>query len=94
MQQRFQESMELFFHSVTLQAQDRKSGGIPDVDSYISLRRDTSGCKPSLALIEYCYNLDIPDEVMEHPVMASLHQSTNDVVAWANVCLFELLHQF
>ena len=47
--------MDFFFQSVTQQAQDRASGVIPDLESYIALRRDTSGCKPCWALIECDY---------------------------------------
>lgn len=51
-QQRFTETMDFFFQSVTQQATDRAAGVIPDLESYIALRRDTSGCKPCWALIE------------------------------------------
>jgi hypothetical protein len=51
-QRRFIETMDLFFQSVTQQALDRATGVIPDLESYIALRRDTSGCKPCWALIE------------------------------------------
>ena len=51
-QQRFLETFDFFFQSVTQQAVDRASGCIPDLESYIALRRDTSGCKPCWALIE------------------------------------------
>jgi hypothetical protein len=51
-QQRFIETMDFFFQAVTQQASDRASGVIPDLESYIALRRDTSGCKPCWALIE------------------------------------------
>lgn len=30
-------------------------------------------------------NLDIPDEVMEHPVVRSLGEAANDLVTWSNV---------
>ncbi|KAF8800611.1 terpenoid synthase [Phlegmacium glaucopus] len=83
-QQRFIETMDFFFQSVTQQALDRASGVIPDLESYIALRRDTSGCKPCWALIEYANNLDIPDEVMEHPLLVSLGEATNDLVTWSN----------
>ena len=85
MQQRFQETMDFFFQAVTRQAHDREIGVVPDLDSYIWLRRDTSGCKPCWALIEYAYNLRIPDEVMEHPIIVSLGEATNDLVTWSNV---------
>ncbi|KAJ7666107.1 isoprenoid synthase domain-containing protein [Mycena polygramma] len=83
-QQRFIETFDFFFQSVTQQAQDRTAGAIPDLESYIALRRDTSGCKPSFVLIEYANNLDIPDEVMEHPLVASLGEAANDLVTWSN----------
>lgn len=51
-QQRFIETIDLFFQAVTQQASDRDAGIVPDLESYIALRRDTSGCKPSWALIE------------------------------------------
>ncbi|KAG6828179.1 hypothetical protein H0H92_008910 [Tricholoma furcatifolium] len=83
-QQRFIETFDFFFQSVTQQAIDRANGVIPDLESYIALRRDTSGCKPCWALIEYANNLDIPDEVMEHPTIVSLGEAANDLVTWSN----------
>lgn len=101
-QQRFIETFDFFFQSVTQQAHDRATGAIPDLESYISLRRDTSGCKPCWALIECesilfaaiigsnfvhidANNLNIPDEVMEHPLIRSLGEAANDLVTWSNV---------
>lgn len=77
--------MELFFQAVQQQALDRANGTIPDLESYIALRRDTSGCKSSWVLIEYAHHLDIPDDVMDHPVIRSLGDATNDLVTWSNV---------
>jgi Terpene synthase family 2, C-terminal metal binding len=84
-QQRFIETFGFFFQAVTQQAKDRHSKDIPDLESYISLRRDTSGCKPCWALIEYANNLDIPDEVMDHPLIRGLGEAANDFVSWSNV---------
>ncbi|KAF5390807.1 hypothetical protein D9757_004424 [Collybiopsis confluens] len=83
-QQRFIETFDFFFQSVTEQASDRQEGVIPDLESYIALRRDTSGCKTSFVLIEYAYNLNIPDEVMDHPLIRSLGDAANDLVTWSN----------
>lgn len=83
-QQRFIETFDFFFQSVTQQALDRATGVIPDLESYIALRRDTSGCKPCWALIEYANNLDIPDEVMDHPTIRDLGEAANDLVTWSN----------
>ena len=78
-------TMDLFFQAITIQAKDRRDGIIPELDSYIAVRRDTSGCKPCWALIEYANGLDIPDEVMGHPVVEALGEAANDLVTWSNV---------
>ena len=82
---RFKETLEQFFESVNLQAQDRDANQIPDLESFIDIRRDTSGCKSTFDLIEYAYDLDVPQEVLEHPVIEALKQGSNDLVAWSNV---------
>ncbi|KAE9395551.1 terpenoid synthase [Gymnopus androsaceus JB14] len=83
-QARFKETLELFFEAVNIQAKDRDAGVIPDLESYINVRRDTSGCKPCWALIEYALNIDLPDYVAEDPIIMALNQSTNDLVTWSN----------
>ncbi|KAF8629977.1 hypothetical protein AX17_005542 [Amanita inopinata Kibby_2008] len=82
--ERFIESMQLFFTAVAQQALDRASGMTPDLESYITVRRDTSGCKPCFQLIEYVGRFDLPQEVVEHPVIQSLEEATNDLVTWSN----------
>ena len=58
-QKRFIDTFELFFRAVGQQAKDRETGNIPDLESYIAMRRDTSGCRPCWALIEYANNVSI-----------------------------------
>ncbi|TFK63351.1 terpenoid synthase [Pluteus cervinus] len=83
-QARFVETFELFFESVNIQASARDEGIIPDLESYIDVRRDTSGCKPCWALIEYALDIDLPVFVVEHPIIEALNQGTNDLVTWSN----------
>ena len=47
--------------------------------------RDTSGCKTGFAFIEYAANIDLPFEVVEHPIIKAMSDATNDLVSWANV---------
>ncbi|TFY76926.1 hypothetical protein EWM64_g7086 [Hericium alpestre] len=82
--QRFIDTMELFFRAVTQQALDRINDDIPDLESYIALRRDTSGCKPCFALIEYAAGIDLPDEVVNHRSIKILEDAANDLVSWSN----------
>lgn len=82
---RFIEAMVLFFHAVRQQALDRTHDDIPDLESYVALRRDTSGCKPCFALIEFAGGFDLPDAVAQHPSIQALEEATNDLVTWSNV---------
>lgn len=83
--ERFIHTMDLFFIAVAKQADDRAKGHVPDLESYITMRRDTSGCKPCFALIEYAARIDLPDKVMSHPVIMAMEEATNDLVTWSNV---------
>jgi hypothetical protein len=75
----------MFFEAITQQSLDRAKGQILDLESYISLRRDTSGCKPVFVLMEYAAGIDLPDHVAEHPIIRDLNEATNDLVTWSNV---------
>ena len=85
------ESMDLFFRAVAQQAKDRAQEDIPSFEEYISLRWDTSGCKPCFALIEYAAGIDLPDEVMCHPVIRALEEAANSHISWSNVSVPQLI---
>jgi len=86
--------MGLFFKTVAIQARDRAAGIVPDLEDYIVMRRDNSGCRPCWVLIEYANGLDLPDEVMEHQIIQSLDETANDVVTWSNVSIWTSLFNF
>lgn len=77
--------MNMFFQAVEQQANDRGGEVVPDLESYIDMRRDTSGCKPVFDLIEYALGFELPEEVVDHPVIKALNQGANDLVTWSNV---------
>jgi hypothetical protein len=77
--------MNMFFEAVQQQALYRASGVVPDLGTYIEMRRETSGCKPVFDLIEYSLDLELPDAVVEHPVIVALNNGANDLVTWSNV---------
>jgi hypothetical protein len=68
--------MGFFFQTVTQQALDRATGVIPDLKSYIDLRRDTSGCKPCWALIECKPHTKISKAIMT-TMLTSLTDANN-----------------
>lgn len=65
------------------QAIDRNEHRIRDVKSYIEVRRDTVGAKPSFALLEQA--LDMPDEVVSHPAIQEMRLASIDMLCVGNV---------
>lgn len=77
--------MHMFFEAVHQQALYRASGIVPDLGAFVELRRETSGCKPVFDLIEYSLDLELPDAIVDHPVIEALNNGANDLVTWSNV---------
>lgn len=71
-----------------MQSKHRNQNAVPTLEEYIDIRRDSSGLKPLIDFLEYTLEVNIPDEVMEHPVMEALKQNVNDFCTWTNVCKF------
>jgi hypothetical protein len=86
-QARFRETMELYLEAVTREARYRDNGVTPDLKSYMTIRRNTSGVKPCLDLLEYGFGIDLPDFVANDPTLKTLKQTADDFIAWANVCV-------
>ncbi|GJJ14034.1 hypothetical protein Clacol_008291 [Clathrus columnatus] len=83
-QARIVEDVEQYLIAVHLQAQYRDSGDIPSLEEYIEHRRMSSGCKPLFHIIEYSLNIEIPEEVLTHPLMVTMKNCVNDFVAFSN----------
>ena len=81
--QRFIESMEVYLRGVTEEARDRSDKRIRSVQEYLSLRRQTCGGRPALDLI--AFGLNLPDHVINHPVLESLLDSGIDLIICVNV---------
>lgn len=67
------------------EARNREHGVVLPVERYIELRRDGAALMVCWALLEFARDLDIPNEVMEHPVLQELSRAANDYAAWCNV---------
>jgi len=75
--------------SVVQQAVDRSNSYIRDFDSYFEVRRDTIGAKPSFAICELYLNL--PEEVMNHPVIMKLTELCIDMLIIGNdLCSYKI----
>nr|8H72_A Chain A, Delta(6)-protoilludene synthase K435DRAFT_659367 [Dendrothele bispora CBS 962.96]8H72_B Chain B, Delta(6)-protoilludene synthase K435DRAFT_659367 [Dendrothele bispora CBS 962.96] len=81
-QKRFIETFETYLYAVIVQADDRDHHVFRDVDSYMVVRRDTIGAKPSFALLEH--NMDLPDDVFNHPLLEDLRTWCIDMLILGN----------
>lgn len=65
------------------QAADRSHSYIRDIDSYLEVRRETVAAKPAFALLEL--GMDLPDEIITHPIIQDLSIWAIDMLSLSNV---------
>jgi 5-epi-alpha-selinene synthase len=80
----FVHSFEDYFDGCVQEAINREKGFIPDIDSYILLRRSSVGVKPALALVEICNQLEIPNFLREDNIFREITLKTINIIAWSN----------
>ncbi len=82
-QKRFIDTFDEYLESVVQQAADRNNSHVRGIESYLEVRRNTIGAKPSFALLEF--DMQLPDEVINHPVIKELEKSCIDMLCLGNV---------
>ncbi|KAG1858061.1 isoprenoid synthase domain-containing protein [Suillus subalutaceus] len=82
--ERFIQGSELYFAAVAKQLDDRAKGNMYELQYYIAVRREIGAMKLCFALIEFAARIDLPDEVLSHPVVKALENATNDYATWVN----------
>ena len=65
------------------EAKDRTHKHIRTIDEYLEVRRGTIGMKPCFAILET--GLDLPDEVVRHPVIEKLLTLAVEMILLDNV---------
>ncbi|TFK51361.1 terpenoid synthase [Heliocybe sulcata] len=80
---RFQEHLHGFHEAHAQIARDREYNAVPDLESYIDLRRYSSGLEMAFDLIEYAEGLKLPEFVFDDPVVQELRQNAIDIVSWS-----------
>ncbi|CCL98860.1 uncharacterized protein FIBRA_00867 [Fibroporia radiculosa] len=86
-QARFQRHLAAYRAAAVLVARDNANAVVPDLESYISLRQDSSGVKMLFDLTEYAEDLRISDAVFKMPVLGQLRSNACNIVAWSYVCV-------
>jgi hypothetical protein len=77
------ETMQLYVDGVVQQSEDRTHDRIRSIEGYWAVRRHTSGCLPTFALIEL--ELDFPEEVYTHPLLEILRDCAFYSISTGNV---------
>ena len=72
-----------YLEGVVEQAIDRSGHHIRDIKSYFDIRRKTIGATPAFALL--ALGLDIPDDVISHPVIEEMSLTSADMISISNV---------
>ena len=82
---RFVRDYETYVAAVIQQAEDRDRNYVRTIEEYYELRRNTIGAKPSFDLL--LLPLEIPEEILEDPRIATLAELSIDMIILGNVCL-------
>ncbi|MBW4555015.1 MAG: terpene synthase [Trichormus sp. ATA11-4-KO1] len=80
----FVHSVEDYLHGCVQEAINRLQENVPDINTYIHLRRSTGAMEPLFELIEFSNHLLIPVSLREHEILKSLKMMTNNIVCWCN----------
>ncbi|KAG6336331.1 hypothetical protein ID866_2756 [Astraeus odoratus] len=83
--ERLLNTTDLFFDGCEKEISYRASGHIPDLEPYLTYRRESSGSKPCLVVFEYTAGIDLPNKVVSHSVIMAMEDIANDLVSWSNV---------
>ncbi|AFY35094.1 Terpene synthase metal-binding domain-containing protein [Calothrix sp. PCC 7507] len=75
---------EEWFCGYEQEANIRAQGIIPDVYTYMKLRRASVGVNIFLTLTEMCHQLVIKDFLRNHNIMEKLKLMTGHIIAWSN----------
>ncbi|KAK3390822.1 isoprenoid synthase domain-containing protein [Podospora didyma] len=81
-QRRFIATFDSYVESVAHEAENRAKESILGFEEYMVLRRETAGVTPCFAMVEM--DMDIPDEVREHPIIQELEVLAVDLIMVLN----------
>ncbi|KAL8788297.1 MAG: hypothetical protein Q9195_007353 [Heterodermia aff. obscurata] len=81
---RFIEASIDYVDGVLRQVEVVASAVRPDEEEYIAMRRRSIGVTPCLVFIEYCYGLDLPDEVAQDAAIQQLQKLAKELVVIQN----------
>jgi len=82
---RFIKGFDVYMKSMIKEAEDRENKRVRTVDDYLQLRRETFAAQASISFLSF--GLELPEEVLLHPVMQNLTLASMDILLIINVSL-------
>ncbi|MBW4512005.1 MAG: terpene synthase [Scytonematopsis contorta HA4267-MV1] len=80
----FYEAFEDYFNGCLLESKNRKLKIIPDIDTYIKLRRSSLGLEQNLIMSELCNQFILSKVLRRHEILKKLKYMAIDILAWCN----------
>ena len=84
-QRHFIESFSAYLEAVIQQASDRDEHTRHSIESYLKIRRENIGLRPTLSILEM--DMNIPDEAFYHPTIVQLSYYIAELIILDNVSL-------
>jgi 5-epi-alpha-selinene synthase len=75
---------EDYFHGCVQEAICRVQGIVPDLDTYLKIRRSSVGVNLFITVSELCNQLMIPDFLRKHDIVIKLKLMTVNIITWCN----------
>jgi len=94
---RFINGFDVYMKSMIKEAEDRENERVRTVDDYLQLRRETFAAQASISFLSF--GLELPEEVLLHPVMQNMTLVSMDILCIINVSFkfdrtYKLAHVF
>lgn len=81
---RFTEAHRAWLYAVAWQVANHSRGHMPDLDDYTTMRLNSAGGAPTLALLEIANGAEVPGAEMDSPAVRALTEMAILVASWDN----------
>ncbi|KAF8435388.1 terpenoid synthase [Boletus edulis BED1] len=80
---RFVKSRRCYVNARRLLAKHSAEGALPDLESYVEQRRDASGWRMALEMVQYAGDTHVSDAFLGDALLRQLHDHACDIAAWS-----------
>lgn len=81
---RFAHDVQEYVEGTVWEAQNRAQGNVPDVASYMRMRRLAGALYPYFDFADMTEQIELPIHIRKHPIVERLTMMAGNIVVWAN----------